>query len=101
MNTVVTNPAFLRDEIARLSEMIGLARQLIAMGSSVDLQPVGEGIAALCKVVASLPQDQSVALRDDLEALNHRLDGLGNDLQSRLAANDALPAKPPGSTVER
>ncbi len=88
MNGVVTNPAFLRDEIARLSEMIGLARQLIAMGSAVDLQPVGEGVAQLCGVVAALPGDQSLALRNDLEALNARLDRLGSDLQARIAAND-------------
>jgi hypothetical protein len=96
---MVPNPAILRDEIARLSEMIGLARQLIAMGGSVDLQPVGDGIAALCSVVATLPQDQSVALRGDLEALNNRLDKLGNDIQARLAANDAqAPAAGPAGS---
>ncbi len=58
------------------------------MGSSVDLQPVGEGIATLCSVVGSLPQDQSAVLREDLEALNLRLDRLGTELQARLAAND-------------
>ncbi|HEY1721413.1 MAG TPA: hypothetical protein VGG27_09240 [Magnetospirillaceae bacterium] len=82
------NAAFLRDEIARLSEMIGTARQMIAIGDPVDLEPVGEGVAALCSVVAKLPQDQSVALREDLEALNIRLDRLGNDIQARIAAND-------------
>jgi hypothetical protein len=82
------DPGMLRDEIARLSEMIGLARQMIAIGGSVDLQPVGDGIAALCRVVATLPLDRGADLRADLEALAGRLDSLGGDIQARMIAND-------------
>lgn len=91
MTDIFLNAAFLRDEIARLSEMIGTARQIIAKGDAIDLQPVGEGIAALCRIVVKLPEDESIVLRDDLEALNIRLDRLGDDLQARIAANDQSP----------
>ena len=86
--TASAHPAQLRDEVARLSEMIGFARQLIATGEAFNLQPVGEGIAHLCEAVAALPQEQSKTLRADLEALSERLGRLGDDIQARIAAND-------------
>lgn len=84
----MNSPAQLRDEIARLSLMIGSARHMVAKGSAVDLSPVGEGINALCGAVASLPEEQGAALRDELVSLSDRLGKLATDIQARLAAND-------------
>ena len=93
----MTSPAYLRDEIARLSLMIGTARHLVAKGSAVDLSPVGEGISALCGAVSTLPDEQGVALREDLLSLSDRLGKLATDIQARLAANDAAPDAAPDS----
>jgi hypothetical protein len=91
----VSNPAQLRDEIARLSLMIGTARHMVAKGSAVDLSPVGEGISALCGAVSALPDEQGVALREDLLSLSDRLGRLATDIQARLAANDGAPDSAP------
>ena len=97
--SALTHPAGLRDEVARLSAMIGLARQMVAMGGAVDLDPVGQGIAQLCQSVAALPLEQGRALRADLEALAERLGRLGDDIQARIAANDPKLNNPtPAST---
>ena len=85
---MVPHPARLRDEVARLSEMIGLARQLVAIGGPLDLQPMGEEISLLCQTVATLPPEQGKSLRADLEALSDRLGRLGADILACIAAND-------------
>lgn len=86
--SIVPHPASVRDEVVRLSEMIGIARQYVAAGGAVDLEPVGEGISILCQAVAALPPEQGKTLRADLEALSDRLGRLGDDIQARIAAND-------------
>lgn len=86
--SLVPHPMTLKDEVARLSGMIGLARQRVAIGAAVDLEPVGEGIVRLCAMVSSLPLEQGRSLRGDLEALSDRLSKLGGDIEARLAAND-------------
>ncbi len=96
--TIVPHPAAVRDEVARLSEMIGLARQLVAVGTPFDLTPVGEAIAVLCDAVTALPHEQGKSLRADLEALSERLGRLGEDLQAHLAANDQKSVSPPFPT---
>lgn len=92
----MNSPAQLRDEIARLSLMIGTARHLVAKGSAVDLAPVGEGISALCGAVAALPDQQGLALRDELVSLSDRLGKLAGDIQARLAANDGAAEESSG-----
>jgi hypothetical protein len=96
---MLAHPAGLRDEVARLSAMIGLARQIVAMGGAVDLEPVGEGIARLCQSVATLPLEQGKTLRGDLEALSERLTRLGAEMQARFIADQPKtdPANPPPS----
>jgi len=82
----------LRDEIARLSEMIGTARQKVAMGAAVDLGPVGDGVRALCGMVAALPPELGRTVREDLVQLSARLGRLGADIEARRADNGAVSA---------
>jgi hypothetical protein len=77
--------ASIRDEIARIAEMIGAARQFVSMGANVDLAPLGEGIVRLCGVVGALPREDGVELRNELETLMTRLGGLGSDIDACLA----------------
>ena len=79
----MTLAAHYRDEVTRIAAMIGLARQMIAAGITVDLEPVGAEIIALCAKVARLPAPVGAELIDDLVALNARLDRLGAALVER------------------
>ena len=72
-----------RDEILRIAAMIGLARQMVAAGAPVDLEPVGSEIQTLCGAVARLPAAVGGELVDDLRGLTARLDRLGAELQQR------------------
>jgi len=94
----VSQAAFYRDEIVRIAAMIGLARQIIAAGAPVDLEPVGSEIKTLCGAVARLPQNVGGELVNDLLSLTARLDRLGNELAQRRHDVDMVDDGPmPGN----
>lgn len=83
-----------RDEILRIAAMIGLARQMVAAGAPVDLEPVGSEIHVLCGAVARLPASVGAELIDELRGLTARLDRLGLELGQRQGVDfvDAAPS---------
>lgn len=63
---------------------IAAAELMVASGETVDLMPLGERIAAYCKILRdAAPQDRDGA-RDRLADLVRRMEALTNAVETRL-----------------
>jgi hypothetical protein len=65
------------------ASLIGLARDLIAVGADVDLAPIRPAIRDLCDLLKSLPKDDASVWLVRLVELQHELATLGHKLAER------------------
>lgn len=70
-------------EIAQVSSMVSVARQLLMSGRTVDLAALEGRMRGLCTAVDGLPVEEGRDLVPSLEALMASLERLDADLQAQ------------------
>jgi hypothetical protein len=85
-------PTSIREEMDKVSSLIGTAARLLDQGAMVDLAALEPKVRQICEAVACLDQDEGRPLRPGLEALIADLDRLAELIERHHSGGPADPA---------
>lgn len=93
----MTDVEEVRQELQKIATLVVTARRFLATGTLFDLSALQERVSHLAALVQSLPREDALPFREELQSLLRRLDSLEEELREKLREVGPSQADPTGT----